>query len=75
MNTYASLLLCLLALVVGALIPVQAAANAALSRSVGGIAFSSLVLFGVALVAVCLFALVTRPAVPTLPSFASAPMY
>ena len=73
MNAYTSLLLCLLALVVGALIPAQAAANAALSRAVGGIAFSSLVLFGVALLTVSVFTVVTRPSVPTISSFATAP--
>jgi transporter family-2 protein len=74
-NAYTSLLLCLLALIVGALIPAQAAANAALSRAVGGIAFSSLVLFGVALLTVSVFALVTHPPVPAVSSFAAAPAF
>ena len=75
MNAYTSLLLCLLALVIGALIPAQAAANAALSRAVGGIAFSSLVLFGVALMTVSIFALVTHPSAPNMSSFAAAPAF
>ena len=42
-------LLCMLALASGALIPVQAAANAALSKSIGGnVAFAALALFVVA---------------------------
>lgn len=75
MAAYSSLLLCLLALFVGALIPVQAASNAALSKVAGGIAYPSIILFAVALTVAVTFALLTRATVPALSALGSAPRY
>ena len=68
-------LLAALALVVGALIPIQAATNAAMSKALGGISYASLVLFGVSLVVVASWLLVTRAAMPPPSAFRSAPFY
>jgi transporter family-2 protein len=69
-------LLGLLALVAGALIPVQAAANAALSKSIGGnVPFSALTLFLVAGAVTALAVLVSRDSVPTATSLHAAPWW
>ena len=75
MTAYSSLLLCLLALLVGALIPVQAASNAVLSKATGGIAYPSIILFSVALIVAVSFAVFTRATVPALSSLTTAPRY
>lgn len=75
MIAYSSLLLCLLALLVGALIPVQAASNAVLSKAAGGIAYPSVILFAVALAVALGFAVITRASMPTLSSLTMAPRY
>ncbi|HJT98155.1 MAG TPA: DMT family transporter [Rhodanobacteraceae bacterium] len=68
-------LLALLALVVGALIPIQAATNAAMSKSLGGISYASLVLFGVSLVVVVAWILASQATLPSAAAFRSAPAY
>jgi len=68
-------LLAALALVVGALIPIQAATNAAMSKSLGGIGYASLVLFGVSLVVVAGWILVNQIAMPPAEAFHAAPWY
>jgi bacterial/archaeal transporter family-2 protein len=69
-------MLWLLALMAGALIPVQAAANAALSRSINGnVPFSALTLFVVAGLATVIAAFLTRTEIPTLSAFRSAPWW
>jgi transporter family-2 protein len=69
-------LLGLLALVAGALIPVQAAANAALSKSIrGNVPFSALTLFLVAGAVTALAVLVSRDSVPTAASLRAAPWW
>jgi bacterial/archaeal transporter family-2 protein len=66
----------LLALVAGALIPVQAAANAALSKSIrGNVPFAALTLFVVAGVATVLALLVARAPTPTVDSLRAAPWW
>ena len=68
-------LLALLAVVIGALIPVQAATNAAMSRAVGSVQVASLVLFAVGLVSVAIWTLATRSPLPTLSTLRQAPSY
>ncbi|MGH8172042.1 MAG: DMT family transporter, partial [Rhodanobacteraceae bacterium] len=68
-------LLAAMALGVGALIPIQAATNAAMSRSLGGIAYASLVLFGISLAVVSAWLLVTQAEMPSAAAFRAAPLY
>ena len=69
-------ILWLLAFVSGSLIPVQAAANAALSRSMqGNVPFSALVLFLVAGVASAAGALAAGAAVPSAEALRTAPWW
>ena len=69
-------LLWLLAVVAGALIPVQAAANAALSKSIrGNVPASALILFLVAGAATVLALLLTREPTPTVASLRAAPWW
>jgi transporter family-2 protein len=69
------LLLATLALIVGALIPIQAATNAAMSKSLGGIGYASLVLFGVSLAVVLGWILINQVAIPPAAAFRDAPIY
>ena len=64
-----------LALVVGALIPVQAATNAAMSKALGSVSFASLVVFAVAFIFVSAWAVTTGSEVPALSSFRAVPAY
>jgi transporter family-2 protein len=68
-------LLAALALVVGALIPIQAATNAAMSKALGGISYASLTLFGVSLVVVLIWIFVSQTAPPSALAFREAPLY
>jgi bacterial/archaeal transporter family-2 protein len=69
-------ILWLLAFVSGSLIPVQAAANAALSRSMqGNVPFSALTLFVVAGVASAVGALAAGAAVPSAEALRTAPWW
>jgi transporter family-2 protein len=69
-------LLWLLALIAGALIPVQAAANAALSRAFHvNVPFSSLTLFTVALIATAAGVLVSGAPVPAADDLLGAPWW
>jgi bacterial/archaeal transporter family-2 protein len=71
-----SWLLMLLALVSGALIPVQAAANAALSKSIrGNVPFSALALFVIAGAATVLALVIAREPIPDVASFRAAPWW
>jgi bacterial/archaeal transporter family-2 protein len=66
----------LLALISGALIPVQAAANAALSKAINGnVPFVALTLFIVAGIATALGVSLAGAAIPTAAAFASAPWW
>ena len=47
-----------LAVIVGALIPVQAATNAAMSRAIGSVAITSLALFAIGFVVIAAWAIV-----------------
>jgi bacterial/archaeal transporter family-2 protein len=69
-------MLWLLALAAGALIPVQAAANAALSKSIGGnVPFAALTLFIVAVMATVVGTLLTGQQVPSVAALRSAPWW
>ena len=66
----------LLALGAGALIPVQAAANAALSRSIGNnVPFAALTLFAVAVSVTAIGVAVTGAGIPALPALGHAPWW
>ena len=69
-------LLWLLAFVAGALIPVQAAANAALSKSIhGNVPFAALTLFAVAGAASAVVVLLARGQVPPAAALSAAPWW
>ena len=69
------LLLPCLALCAGALIPVQAAANASLSRALDSVVYSALLLFVVGLAFTSSFIVINRVPVPSLAALTSAPAY
>ena len=69
------LLLPCIALCAGALIPVQAAANASLSQSIGSVVYSALTLFVVGLLVTTGYLVVNRVSIPPLSGFTSAPAY
>ncbi|MET4695158.1 DMT family transporter [Endozoicomonas lisbonensis] len=69
------LFLPVLALIAGSLIPVQAAANAVLSKSLNGVIFSALTLFFVGFCFVGCFALFNKAPFPTLESFMKTPLF
>jgi transporter family-2 protein len=71
-----TLLLGLLAVVSGALIPVQAASNAALSRAIGGnVPFSAMALFFTAFVAATAVMLASGQAFPSVAELSEAPWW
>ncbi len=59
----------------GALIPVLAASNGTLGRTIGSPLYASLVAVLLAVVAVCVPLLVTRPAIPSGTIIAAAPLW
>src|SRR4051812_45759401 len=65
----------ILALITGALIPIQASTNAAFSKSIGNPYITGLMVFVVGLVTMSVFVLVTRTAFPARQQLASAPVY
>lgn len=64
-----------LALLTGALIPIQAATNAAFSKSVGSAYLAGLMVFIVGLLCVILFLLISRASLPAPKQLAAAPLY
>jgi transporter family-2 protein len=68
-------LLSALAVIVGALIPVQAATNAAMSRIVGSVAITSLSLFAIGFVIVAVWAIVIRAPLPSMETLRHVPAY
>jgi transporter family-2 protein len=64
-----------LALITGALIPIQAATNAAFSKSIGNPSITGLMVFIVGLVGMILFILLSRTSFPPLQQLTSAPLY
>ena len=64
-----------LAVIVGALIPVQAATNAAMSRVIGSVAITSLALFAIGFVVVAAWVIVIREPLPSLETMRRVPAY
>jgi bacterial/archaeal transporter family-2 protein len=64
-----------LALITGALIPIQAATNAAFSKSIGNPLTTGLMVFVIGLIGMLLFILISRTALPTPGQLAAAPAY
>jgi transporter family-2 protein len=65
----------LLALITGALIPIQAATNSAFSRSIKNPIITGLMVFVIGLVGMILFVLLSREPFPTRQQLTSAPLY
>ena len=64
-----------LAVIVGALIPVQAATNAAMSRAIGSVAITSLALFAIGFVVVAAWVVVIREPLSSLETLRRVPAY
>ena len=75
MSSLGFVLLGALAVIVGALIPVQAATNAAMSRVIGSVAIMSLALFAIGFVVVAVWAIVIRVPLPSLETLRRVPAY
>jgi transporter family-2 protein len=75
MSPVGFVLLGALAVIVGALIPVQAATNAAMSRVIGSVAITSLALFAIGFVVVAAWAIVMRVPLPSLAILRQVPAY
>lgn len=75
MNSVAYVGLAALALLVGGLIPVQAATNAAMSRALGHVALAALMLFIVGLAFVVSWVIASKTALPPLSALRQAPPY
>ena len=75
MSSLGLVLLGALAVVVGALIPIQAATNAAMSRAIGSVALTSLSLFAIGFVVVAIWAIVIGGPLPSLETLRHVPAY
>jgi transporter family-2 protein len=75
MSSLGFVLLGALAVIVGALIPVQAATNAAMSRVIGSVTITSLALFAIGFVVVAAWAIVIRVPLPSLEALRRVPAY
>ena len=75
MSPLGLLLLGAVAVIVGALIPIQAATNAAMSRAIGSVAITSLALFAIGFVVVAAWAIVIRVPLPSLETLRRVPAY
>jgi bacterial/archaeal transporter family-2 protein len=64
-----------LALVTGALIPIQASTNAAFSKSVGSPFITGLMIFVVGIMGMILFLIVSRTSLPAAQQLVSTPLY
>ncbi len=64
-----------LALITGALIPIQAATNTAFSKSIGNPIITGLMVFVIGLVGMILFTLLSRTSMPARQQLTSAPLY
>jgi transporter family-2 protein len=70
-----NLLLILLALITGALIPIQAATNSAFSKSIGNPFITGFMVFAVGIVAIAIFLLLKRVPFPPTDKLIQAPLY
>src|ERR1700741_4374460 len=64
-----------LALITGALIPIQASTNAAFSKSIGNPYLTGVMVLLVGLIAAILFILLSKTKIPNLTQFKNAPLY
>lgn len=64
-----------LAIMVGILIPVQAATNVILSKVTGHILFSSLILFGVGIISISILIVFLKPSFPSFDELIVAPLH
>lgn len=69
------LIFLILALITGALIPIQAATNASFSKSIGNPLLTGLMVFIVGFAGMTLFILLSRTSFPTKQQIVSAPLY
>ncbi|NRB42213.1 MAG: DMT family transporter [Pseudomonadales bacterium] len=69
------MILPIIAVLTGALIPVQAATNAAMSKSLGSVVYSALILFVIGLLFIASFAMVNRIPLPSLSALSNAPAF
>jgi transporter family-2 protein len=70
-----NLIYVIMALVTGALIPIQAATNAAFSKSIGNPYVTGLMVFIVGLIGMSVFVLLTGASIPTAKQLVAAPVY
>lgn len=68
-------LLSALAVLVGSLIPIQAATNAALSRAIGSPSLVALIIFAIGLTFLAVWIVVSRPPLPSVTAYREAPLY
>ncbi len=64
-----------LAVITGALIPIQAATNTVFSKSIGNPFITGLMVFSVGLIGMILFVLISRTHIPPVQQLVSAPAY
>ncbi len=64
-----------LAIIVGALIPIQAATNATLSKVTGHVFYSSLILFVVGITLILILIIFFKPNPPSIGELVAAPLY
>ena len=70
-----NLIYLVMALITGALIPIQAATNAAFSKSIGNPYITGLMVFIVGLAGMSVFVLITGASIPTAKQLVAAPVY
>jgi transporter family-2 protein len=70
-----NLLFAALAIITGALIPVQAATNAAFSKSIGNPYITALSVFSIGLASIIVFLLATRTPLPSFSKLTAAPLF
>jgi transporter family-2 protein len=75
MSTKNNLIYLILALITGALIPIQAATNATFSKSMGSPSITGLMVFAVGLVGMIIFVLISRVSLPSAQQLVAAPLY
>jgi transporter family-2 protein len=75
MNNSNNILFVLLAVITGALIPVQAATNTAFSKSIGNPYITAVTVFSMGLACTLVFLFATRTPFPTVGKLAAAPWY
>jgi transporter family-2 protein len=75
MEIRSNLIYLALALITGALIPIQASTNAVFSKSIGNPYITGLMVFIVGLIGMTLFLLISRTSLPSSSQLAAAPSY